>query len=194
MLGSRNAWRAWPEFREKMVCLDIETDGGQLGDSITIIGLWDGQEFICLNKDDGLAALPDILSRYQVIVTFFGAGFDLPMIRKRFPKLEMDQIHIDLCFALKQVGIRGGLKKIEKQFGISRGDLDGVTGLDAIRLWREHRMGRSGALDKLIAYNREDVVNLERLADIAFDRLRKQAYLDAGVPLSAIEARQGNLF
>jgi uncharacterized protein YprB with RNaseH-like and TPR domain len=190
MLGARNTWRAWPDFRDKMVCLDIETDGGPMGESITVIGLWNGQEFTCLTRDEGLGALPDILSEYQIIVTFFGAGFDLPMIQKRFPRLRMDQLHIDLSFVLRQDGIRGGLKKIEKEFGITRSQqTDGLTGRDAIRLWREYERGSQSSLDTLIAYNREDVVNLERLADIAYDRLRRRTLADAGVLRTFLQSR-----
>lgn len=165
-----------------MICLDIETDGGQMGDAITMIGLWDGREFTCLTRDEGLGALPDILSEYQIIVSFFGSGFDLPMIKKRFPRLDLDHIHIDLAFVFKQDGIRGGLKKIEKEFGIKRSpETDGLTGMDAVRLWREYQRGSDSAMEKLIAYNREDVVNLEKLAEIAYHRMRRRTLADAGV-------------
>lgn len=181
-LGGYNAWRAWPDFKDKMVCLDIETDGGQMGESVTMIGLWNGTEFICLTRDEGLGALPDILSEYQMIVTFFGAGFDIPMIQRLFPRLNLDHIHLDLRFAFKQDGIRGGLKKIEKEFNIMRSpETDGLTGMDAIHLWRRYQRGDDRALEILTAYNREDVVNLEKLAHIAYDRLRRRALADAGV-------------
>jgi uncharacterized protein YprB with RNaseH-like and TPR domain len=173
VLGAKNTWRAWPEFKDTAVYLDIETDGGQSGESITMVGLYDGKEFSCLVKDDNLGSFPDVISNYGMIITFFGAGFDIPMLKKGFPSVRFDQIHIDLCFALKQVGIRGGLKKIEKQMGIARSDeTDGLSGLDAIYLWRRFLRGEDEALKTLIAYNEEDVVNLEVLAQIAYDRLK----------------------
>jgi uncharacterized protein YprB with RNaseH-like and TPR domain len=78
------------------------------------------------------------------------------------------------------VGVGGGLKKIEKFFGIDRGeDTDGLTGYDAVLLWRRWEMTRNqGALDKLVAYNREDVVNMERLAEIAYE-MKKSATFDS---------------
>ena len=110
-----------------------------------------------------------------MIVTFFGSGFDIPMIKRAFPRCPIDQIHLDLCPALKRLGYRGGLKKIERQIGIQREDeADGLNGMDAIRLWREFQHGNSASLDRLIAYNREDVVNLEVLAQIAYDGLKDQ--------------------
>ncbi|MBN8689679.1 MAG: ribonuclease H-like domain-containing protein [Armatimonadetes bacterium] len=175
-LGTQEAWRAWSSFQNSCVYLDIETDGGQTGGAVTIIGLYDGNQFQVLVKDDNIEEFRDVISKYSMIVTFFGTGFDLPMLQKRFRGLVFDQIHLDLCFALKRLDYRGGLKKIERQLGISRSsEADGLDGRDAIRLWREHLRGSETALETLVAYNREDVVNLEVLAQIAVDGLTKQA-------------------
>lgn len=180
-LGLSEAWRAWPDFRDRTVYLDIETDGGRSGSAITTIGLYDGSGFTGLVRDDDLGNFPDIISRYSMIVTFFGSGFDLPMLQKRFANVRFDQIHLDLCPTLRRLGLRGGLKSIEKQLGLSRGDdTDGLTGMDAIRLWRQHQRGHRTALQTLLAYNREDVVNLETLAEYAYGRL-KAASFDAAV-------------
>lgn len=177
-LGSREAWRAWPDFRSSCVYLDIETDGGQSGSSITTIGLYDGSDFRCLIKGQDLESFPELIQEYALIVTFFGTGFDVPMLKRAFPRVRFDQIHIDLCYALKRIGYRGGLKSIEKQLGITRGDgTDGLSGFDAIRLWNEYLEGRDSSLETLIEYNREDVVNLETLAEIAYSRLRADATL-----------------
>ncbi len=181
-LAAREAWRAWPDFRKKTVYLDIETDGGTWGNSVTTIGMYDGERFMCLVKGQDLENFRDIISKYSMIVTFFGTGFDLPMLRKAFPGLEFDHLHLDLCYALKRLGFRGGLKKIEKQLGIARGeDTDGLSGMDAIRLWREYRMGRDASLETLIAYNREDVVNLETLADLTYTRMKAATLHEAGL-------------
>lgn len=172
-LGMADAWRAFPHFEHSCVYLDIETDGGVSGDAVTVIGLYDGTDFTCLVKGENLENFRDLISRYSMIVTFFGAGFDLPVLQKRFRGLKFDQIHIDLCPTLKRLGIRGGLKRIEKELGIQRcAETEGLTGYDAVRLWRQYeRAGRESALDTLIAYNREDVVNLQVLARHAYQRL-----------------------
>jgi len=172
-LGARDAWRAFPEFRKEVVYLDIETDGGQWGDSITTIGMYDGNRFTALIKGQDLQDFPDMISKAGMIVTFFGSGFDIPMLKKAFPQVPFDQIHLDLCFALKRVGIKGGLKKIERQLGIGRSEeTDGLNGLDAIRLWNAHLRGSETALETLIQYNKEDVVNMEVLAEITYKKLR----------------------
>ena len=176
-LGMAEAWRAWPDFRDRTVYLDIETDGGRTGSAITTIGLYDKNGFTGLVRDVDLGNFPDIISRYSTIVTFFGAGFDLPMLQKRFGHVRFDQIHLDLCPTLRRLGLRGGLKSIEKQLGLTRGeDTDGLTGLDAIRLWRQHQRGHRTALETLLAYNREDVVNLETLAEYAYNRLKAASF------------------
>jgi uncharacterized protein YprB with RNaseH-like and TPR domain len=177
-LGLKDAWRAYPEFKDSCLYLDIETDGGTSGASITTIGIYDGVEFRCFVKGQDLDEFPEIAKRYGMIVSFYGANFDLPMIEKRFPDLRFNQIHLDLCPTLRQLGIMGGLKKIEKQLGISRGeDTDGMGGLDAIRLWRRYvNFKDEQALETLIAYNREDVVNLEYLAGYAYKHLREKVW------------------
>ena len=59
------------------------------------------------------------------------------------------------------------MKNIEKVFNLKRADdVEGMCGNDAVLLWREWRKtGNRAALDKIIAYNEEDIVNLKPLAD-----------------------------
>ncbi len=181
-LGIAEAWRAWPHFKDSMVYLDIETDGGMRGESVTMIGLYDGKDFKALIKDDSIEEFKDLITHYSMIVTFFGTGFDLPMLQKRFWGMQFDQIHLDLCPTLKRLGYRGGLKKIERQVGISRAEeTDGLSGMDAIHLWNRHLRGDETALPTLIAYNREDVVNLEKLAELAYSKLEATVRGSLGV-------------
>jgi uncharacterized protein YprB with RNaseH-like and TPR domain len=182
-LGLKEAWRAYPDFKDSCVYLDIETDGGQSGSSVTMIGLYDGRDFQCLVRGENLDNFRDIISNYGMVVTFFGSGFDLPMLQKRFLGLRFDQIHIDLCPTLRRVGLRGGLKKIEHGLGIARTpETVGLNGYDAILLWRQYERNRDeSALERLIAYNREDVVNLERLSEIAFDMMQDATFKQAGL-------------
>jgi uncharacterized protein len=83
---------------------------------------------------------------------------------------------VDLCHALKRLGYRGGLKKIESEVGLLRSpETRGLSGWDAVRLWREYRYGSAEALELLLRYNREDVVNLQALMELAYDGLRRRA-------------------
>ena len=178
-LGLREAWRAWELFRDRCVYLDIETDGGQQGSSVTIVGLYDGADFTVLVTERDLDDLLDKLEPSRMLVTFFGSGFDLPMLEKRFRGHTFNQIHLDLCPTLRRLGLRGGLKSIERQLGIARGDdTEGLSGWDAVKLWNQYyHLGDEAALERLIAYNREDVVNLETLAIYAVERLQVQTML-----------------
>ena len=173
-LGLKEAWRAYPDFRDACVYLDIETDGSD----VTAIGLYDGHEFTCFLKGESLESFRDAISRTSMIVSFCGGNFDLPLLLKRFRGLTLDQIHIDLHPLLGKLGFRGGLKRIERELGIQRPEeLDGLTGFDAIVMWRRFvGLGDEAARERLIAYNREDCVNLERLAEIAYEQMAAQTF------------------
>ena len=177
-LAKREHWRAVSAF-PKIGFLDIETNGGFAPDSITLIGLSDGCDTHIYQKGHDLARFAFDAQDYDGFVTFFGTGFDLPFLKRRFPVLEnvfADRFHIDLCPLLKRLGHTGGLKSIERQLNIPRvPETDGLTGYDAVRLWRAYRQGGRGAEDALrllLAYNREDVVNMKLLLDYALPRLR----------------------
>ena len=60
----------------------------------------------------------------------------------------------------------GGFKLIKRKLGIVRPDhLREVDGFEAVRLWSEHRRGKSGTLEKLLDYCRRDVINMKPLMD-----------------------------
>jgi uncharacterized protein YprB with RNaseH-like and TPR domain len=168
-LGLKDSWRAYDSFRHSCVYLDIETDGA----SITTIGMYSQAGFVCLIKGENLENFRDEISRFSMIVTFNGGSFDLPALKRAFRGVELDQIHIDLCPLLRKLGYRGGLKRIEAELGIARPEnVAGLTGFDAVVLWRRYfGLRDDAALERLIAYNREDCVNLERLADFTFEKL-----------------------
>ncbi len=171
-LKQKHAWRAWKEFEDTCVYLDIETDGGS---EITVVGLYDSKGFTALVKGEDLGNFPDVISHYSTIVTFFGTGFDIPVLQKTFKSFCFDQIHIDLCPVLRSLGYSGGLKRIEKEMGITRdASVDGLNGYDAVKLWRRYRSLRDDrAMETLIAYNRADVVNLQALMVKAYQKMQR---------------------
>jgi uncharacterized protein YprB with RNaseH-like and TPR domain len=185
-LKQKHAWRAFPAFRHSCAYLDIETDGGNTGKSITTIGIWDGSKYHALVKGVDLENFRDLISHFSMIVTYHGLGFDLPVLQRRFPDVAWDQIHVDLCPLLRRLGVTGGLKKIEKRFGIQRPPhIDGLNGYDAVLLWRKYQFRRDeSALQTLLDYNEADVVNLEVLAEKAYE-LASQDLLGEREPDSA---------
>lgn len=173
----KHHWRAYDDFKDKCCFLDIETTGlDKRNDDITVIGLFDGHKSRTFVNGKNLEDFGEEIKKYSFLVTFNGALFDLPFIREKFPDVTFNQMHSDLRFVLRHLGFVGGLKKIEKDFGIERqDDLAGMTGLDAVKLWRYYkRFNDNKALDKLIRYNIEDIENLKILMEFAYTNLRKK--------------------
>lgn len=175
-IGLPLAWRAFREMESRCLYLDIETNGGNQGSDITIIGLYDGEEFKALVHGKDLDEFESYVEKASMFVTFFGSGFDIPMLKKRFNPQAFNKLHLDLCPTLRGLGYKGGLKKIEVQLGLERvEETQGLSGFDAVKLWgRYANLGDDSALDLLVAYNREDVVNLQWLARFAVDRLESE--------------------
>ena len=172
LLPAGEMWRIYPEFNRSVAFLDIETTGLYPdADEITVIGLFDGEKAKVFIKGVNLADFAEEIERYSLIVTFNGRRFDVPFIRRSFGDLPPHQAHIDLRYPLRKLGYAGGLKAIEAQFGLEReGALEGVSGVMAILLWREYKAGNKRALDTLIRYNMEDVVNLRYLIEVAYNQ------------------------
>jgi uncharacterized protein YprB with RNaseH-like and TPR domain/predicted nuclease with RNAse H fold len=170
------AWRIFPEFSDQCVYLDIETTGlSTVFDSVTVVGLYDGRRYDVFVEGNNLEQLQDALKKYSVVVTFNGAGFDLRFLRSAFPQITFPPIHIDLRWVCRRLGYRGGLKEIERQFGLQRSDaIADIGGYDATVLWAKYLRGDRSALDRLIAYNTADVVHLRALMEICYDRLSQE--------------------
>jgi uncharacterized protein len=183
-LGTKLSWRAYNTFREHACYLDIETTGLSARSShVTTVCVHANKGTKSYIAGDNMEELPQDLSEYRYIVTFNGARFDLPFLAQSLG-IVFPQIHLDLLYPLKSLGYSGGLKNIEKNLGMTR-DTDGVTGYDAVRLWHAYKGDRTvevagrrvkgeGALDLLVEYNREDTVNLEKLADYTVSELKKR--------------------
>lgn len=104
------------------------------------------------------------LEGVTTIFTFNGACFDLPVIRKHlYADLRSEFAHCDLLQECRRQKLRGGLKIVEQKIGIAR-PTAGLDGRDALRLWHAYdTYGDAQALDLLLRYNRDDIVNLPRL-------------------------------
>jgi uncharacterized protein len=174
-LPSRDRWRAWKDFRRDAAYLDIETTGLSIGrNALTVVGVYDGRRKRSFVQGENLENLPAALRRAKLLVTFNGATFDVPFLRKAFPRMALDQIHVDLVHPLRRLGFFGGLKSIEAELGIARTDETAeLRGFDAVRLWNAYAHGDDDALDLLLEYNMQDAANLEPLAEFAYAALRR---------------------
>jgi hypothetical protein len=161
----------FPEFRGTVAYLDIETTGlsASQGSVITTIALYDGQKIRHYVQGQNLDQFPADIGDYGLIVTYNGKCFDVPFIQQSLG-IRLDQAHIDLRYVLKSLGYGGGLKGCERSLGLDRGDLQGVDGFFAVLLWEDYRRsGNIKALETLLAYNIQDVVNLETLLVMAYN-------------------------
>lgn len=178
LLPATQQWRLFREFQSHTAYLDIETTGmGGFNDHITTIALYDGKSIFHYVKGQNLRDFKERIKEYKLLITYNGKCFDLPFIRSTL-RIPMDHAHIDLRYVLSSLGYRGGLKGCERQLGIDRAELDGVDGFFAVLLWRDYlRTGNRKALDTLLAYNIQDVVNLETLMVIAYNlKLRETPF------------------
>lgn len=172
-------WRAYHELKEKCCFLDIETTGlDRYSTEITLIGLYDGNESCFFINGKNLGEFRKKIKEYPLIITFNGRCFDLPFIKSRFPDIEFDKFHVDLRFAMKEIGYHGGLKNIEKAVGIKRKDeIKDIDGFGAVRLWHKYKRGDREALGLLIKYNQADIENLKVLMDFAYHKLKEKEFL-----------------
>ena len=150
--------------------LDIETTGlSPYYDRITVIGvgLPKGRSLRVTQLYDNTLTkghLADLLEGVSKLYTYNGGRFDLPFIHQRLGlDITAKVDHYDLMYDCWQGGLYGGLKAVEARLGIAR-ESAGMTGRDAVLLWRRYQdSGDEQALEILLAYNREDVSNLEIL-------------------------------
>lgn len=169
-LTSRDRWRLLPHFRERTAFVDIETTGIGLGAVVTLVGVYAGGEARLFVRGVSFGDLPRALDPYDVYVTYNGSTFDVPFLVREFGEGLRPAAHIDLMHVLRAVGLKGGLKAVERASGLARPeDLRGLDGWDAVRLWREYEAGSRGSLELLARYNLEDILNLEPLLETAVD-------------------------
>ncbi len=172
-LSPGEIWRLFTDFRYNTAYVDIETTG-LYAPEITTIAIYDGRNIKYYVNGKNLDQFPEDILHYDLLVTYNGKTFDIPIIETFF-RMKLDRAHIDLRYVLKSLGYSGGLKSCEKQLGISRGDLDGVDGYFAVLLWDDYCKNKNiKALETLLSYNIEDVVNLEKLMVMAFNKKVRQ--------------------
>jgi uncharacterized protein YprB with RNaseH-like and TPR domain len=170
-LQTRDHWRFYDTCRSRIIYLDIETTGASPDHGhVTVVGLHRNGYTTSLIHGHNLTTdrLQEEFDQGDLLVTFFGTGFDIPYLRMRFPRLRITMPHFDLCCAGRRLGLRGGLKQIERDVGIERpSELRGLDGWDAVRLWAQwNASGDQQALDLLLAYNAADTENLIPLAEL----------------------------
>ncbi len=150
--------------------LDIETTGfSRYYCDLTVIGvaLENGRECQTVQLlEDSLSKkrLLKALKGVDEIYTYNGSRFDLPFIKAQLGvDLKECFKHTDLMYDCWRQNLKGGLKVVEQLLGIER-KLKEADGYMAVLLWYNYvNSSNKQALQTLLDYNEEDVVNLRVL-------------------------------
>lgn len=171
-------YRVALEYPHETLFLDIETTGlSHYYDNITVVGWSLNNQYGAFIAGQDNSQLLDVLASAKCLVTFNGIMFDLKFIRKEFPGAIIPQIHIDLRFLAKRVGLAGGQKAIEKMIGWTRKDVPGISGETAPILWHSYRRGDLQALRDLIRYNHADIEGMKSILDCCVKKFVKMRAL-----------------
>ncbi|MCK5801289.1 MAG: ribonuclease H-like domain-containing protein [Lentisphaeria bacterium] len=162
--------RLLPHFGTHTIFLDIETTGLQADATITTVAVFDGERTNVYVEHANMCELIPVLASAKLLVTYNGMRFDLPRLRKRFG-IDLVTPHLDLMPVLGAIGLKGGMKSVERQLGIGRESVEEMDGADAVVLWHAHRQeGDLVPLHRLLRYNALDARNLERMARMLYKR------------------------
>ncbi len=177
--------RVLSEFEDRTAYLDIETDPYR----ITVIGILYQGLYRAFMAGGDLADFYDLMREIKVVVTYNGSTFDIPILNRALFDFSYRQRpaspdlfapprgvhlpgtgHIDLMSVCHRLGLRGGLKATEERLGIVRpASVRGMDGFDAVRLWHNWKAGDDTSLELLLEYNRQDVVNLQRIVRLLLE-------------------------
>jgi len=193
LLPPAEHWRTYSTFGQRAAFIDIETTGDR-ANQVTVVGVrYDGKSRAFVRgRDYSPETVNAFLKGATCLVTFNGASFDLPVLASEGVKIPAVP-HVDLRVVFSRLGYAGGLKKIEDSLGMGRkGELAGLSGYDAVKLWRRYEArGDEDALRTLVAYNVADFENLEPLAKFACEKLKTQLLAPLKAQARLLEAPEG---
>lgn len=166
MLPLSEHHRAYPDFREHALYLDLEAAGGE----VNVLTITDGVDVRVLVRGVNLheEEVRRALRGAKMLVTYNGSSFDLPLLKKRF-NIRWKGLHVDLKTVARRQGHEGGLKALERECGITRDyeerlrlTLKGGDPALLYRMWRGS--GDEHYLRLLLEYNEADAYSLVLLA------------------------------
>lgn len=129
-----------------------------------------------------LREFSSIFKNFSYLITYNGASFDIPFLKRRFSHNKLDWDfnnikHIDILQFIRRGGKKLALedfklKTVEKFLGIDRRDT--ISGKDSVLLYKEYVKNPTPSIKKtILLHNYEDVYHLNKLLNI-FD------YIDVG--------------
>src|SRR6266568_4596056 len=178
--------------RERIVFLDTETTGLQGGSGmcpfLVGIGYFAGDEFHLLQyfirdfdeEPSMLYTLGELLGRFDLVVTYNGAAFDVPLLETRFTLARLHSpfrgmSHLDLLFTTRRLWRNGHgscrLAALEREMISFRRGAD-IPGSMIPRVYFDYIQRRPNvALTSVFTHNVYDVVSLAALTIHACDRV-----------------------
>jgi len=171
-------------FPEKNVCfVDIETTGlNRNKEIIYLIGLlffnrssdsWVLNQYFANSiemEKDILGAFNSEINNFDVVITYNGGSFDLPFIRYRLKRYDIEGIYLDdiTSFDLYKIMRSNNmflnlpnlkLKTLEQFLGIEREDK--LSGFECIELYYDYMESNNSVLrENILKHNYDDLVNM----------------------------------
>lgn len=163
-------------FPDRVMFLDVETTGlSHYYDETTIIGWSLGGQTRTIIRGQETKPLIEDCQQALALVTFNGKRFDSRFLENELPEISLPNIHIDLMYLARRVGLKGGQKAIERELDIDlRASIEEVDGFAAVLLWHRYIRGDREALASLIRYNRADIAAMGAIFDHVLARLDHQ--------------------
>ena len=130
-----------------------------------------------MNDDDAIVKLRDKIEQFDILVTFYGKGFDIPWLNSRLLLIGERRVkkiyHIDLYYVFRNKAKRAVRRK-------SLAHVADILNLDEQKMhisnavWRAAHDGDAGAIDMIIERCKSDV----RLTERVFNELNKCGWID----------------
>jgi len=167
----------YEQLKNQALCLDVETT--HFGGPIAIVGTYlpkDGEiQYNALIKGQNLNQenMKNLFSNCRLLITYNGLNFDIPKIHREFPGAIPQSIKVlDVYKIARFLGLGANLKVLENTLNIER--MNGDHKGRAVYLWQRYaKYNDVEALQLLLDYNRQDVVNLYPILEV----LKKKAAL-----------------
>ena len=159
--------------------LDIETTGlSPANDDITIIGLLCNDTFQQFTKNINLKSYYVdefiMMNEPTEVVGYNSNKFDIPFMESFGVETLANLKQTDLMIQCHSLNLKGGLKKVEQILGIRR-QHEPLNFFQQKALWKKWiNTNDWNSLDRLLAYNKEDVMNLPLVEEKLKQRLDKK--------------------
>lgn len=159
ILPNKLHYRLLPNIQKDLVFFDAEMIEVHNKKIIFMATCLFKNNIYSFTQGKNLKELKIFLKDKQFLVTFGGTKNDLPLLYQSF-KDKPFLIHIDLKNLTNQIKMKGGLKSIEIQLGLTRKYCHQINGADAPLLWQKFQTSKNQKiLESLLHYNAEDTIH-----------------------------------